>query len=278
MTTPKLLGAAALRRLFEKHGFSPSKSLGQNFVIDPNSIRKVVAVAGLNPRDAVLEIGAGAGSLTLELAATADRVVAVEFDRALLPILAETVGDLGNVSVVHADALAFDLSSVDATKLVANLPYNIATPVILKVLEEAPRIQEMTVMTQREAGERLVAGPGSKVYGSPSVVVAFHAEARIVAEVSRRAFYPVPRVDSVIVRIERKPELPNVEARVFVETVRAAFGQRRKALRNALAKTAGSPARAEQALRAVGIDPGLRAEQVEPELFARLAAEFDRIG
>src|SRR5918992_4735602 len=228
MSKPKLLGGAALRDLFERHDFVPSKSLGQNFVIDPNSIRKVVAAAQLNPQDSILEIGAGAGSLTLELAATVDRVVAVEFDRALLPILAETLTGLTNVFVVHADALDFDLSSVDATKLVANLPYNIATPVILKALEEAPQIQEMTVMTQREAGERLGAGPGSKVYGSPSVVVAFYAEARIVAQVSRRAFHPVPRVDSVIVRIERKPELPAVGPRIFVEIVRAAFGQRRK--------------------------------------------------
>ena len=275
MSKPKLLGGAALRDLFERHDFVPSKSLGQNFVIDPNSIRKVVAAAQLNPQDSILEIGAGAGSLTLELAATVDRVVAVEFDRALLPILAETLTGLTNVGVVHADALDFELSSVDATKLVANLPDNIATPVILKALEEAPQIQEMTVMTQREAGERLVAGPGSKVYGSPSVVVAFYADARIVADVSRRAFHPVPRVDSVIVRIERKPELPDVGPRIFVEIVRAAFGQRRKALRNALAKKAGTATKAEQALRAAGIDPRLRAEQVEPELFASLAREFD---
>jgi 16S rRNA (adenine1518-N6/adenine1519-N6)-dimethyltransferase len=276
MTKSKLLGGVALRELFDKHNFAPSKSLGQNFVIDPNTIRKVVALAELDPQDSVLEIGAGAGSLTLELAAIADRVVAVEFDRALLPMLAETLAELGNVTVVHADAMSFDLSSVEAAKVVANLPYNIATPVVLKILEDAPQIQEMTVMTQREVGQRLVAGPGSKTYGSPSVMVAFHADARIVAEVSRRAFHPVPRVDSVVVRIRRKPDLPDVGAGVFVEVVRAAFGQRRKALRNALADMAGSAAGAEQALRAVGIDPGFRAEQVEPELFAALAREFER--
>jgi 16S rRNA (adenine1518-N6/adenine1519-N6)-dimethyltransferase len=249
MTKSKLLGGVALRELFDKHNFAPSKSLGQNFVIDPNTIRKVVALAELDPQDAVLEIGAGAGSLTLEL---------------------------GNVTVVHADAMSFDLSSVEAAKVVANLPYNIATPVVLKILEDAPQIQEMTVMTQREVGQRLVAGPGSKTYGSPSVMVAFYADARIVAEVSRRAFHPVPRVDSVVVRIRRKLDLPDVGAGIFGEVVRAAFGQRRKALRNALAVMAGSAARAEQALRAVGIDPGFRAEQVEPELFAALAGEFER--
>jgi 16S rRNA (adenine1518-N6/adenine1519-N6)-dimethyltransferase len=192
--------------------------------------------------------------------------------------LADTLSELTNVTVIHADAMSFDLSSVDATKLVANLPYNIATPVVLKVLEEAPQIQEMTVMTQREVGRRLVAAPGSKTYGSPSVVVAFYGDARIVADVSRRAFHPVPRVDSVIVRITRKAELPDVGAELFVEVVRAAFGQRRKALRNALSATAGSATRAEEALHAVGIDPSLRAEQVEPALFAMLAREFERIG
>jgi 16S rRNA (adenine1518-N6/adenine1519-N6)-dimethyltransferase len=146
------------------------------------------------------------------------------------------------------------------------------------VLEDAPQIQELTVMTQREVGQRLVAGPGSKTYGSPSVMVAFYAEARIVAEVSRRAFHPVPRVDSTLVRITRKPKLPEVGAGVLAEVVRAAFGQRRKALRNALAATAGSAPKAEELLRAAGIEPNLRAEQVEPELFAMLAREFERTG
>ncbi|MDQ3958130.1 MAG: 16S rRNA (adenine(1518)-N(6)/adenine(1519)-N(6))-dimethyltransferase RsmA, partial [Actinomycetota bacterium] len=248
---PELLGAARLRRLLDEHDVRPQKSLGQNFVIDPNTIRKVVAVAGVGPEDHVLEIGAGAGSLTLGLAEAARRVTAIEFDRRLHPVLAQSLAGVANVDVVHEDATRLDWRSVEATSLVANLPYNIATPLVLDALAEAPQIHTFTVMTQREAGERLVAGPGSKAYGHVSVVVAFYASGEIAAPVSRRVFYPEPNVDSVLVRLTRRALPPVDPVRLFALT-RAAFAQRRKTLKSTLAPLAGGSGRVEDALRAVG--------------------------
>lgn len=271
MTQPeRWLGAKELRGLLDERSFRPSKTLGQNFVIDPNTIRKILAVAGVQTDDDVLEIGAGAGSLTLGLASRCRSVTAVEFDRALLPVLEEVLAGRDNVRVLQADALELDLATVTANKLVANLPYNIATPVVMRVLESAPQITELVVMTQKEAGERLAAPPGSKTYGVPSVLVWYFAEASVEAPVSRRAFYPVPRVDSVIVRIARRGSSPAVSFEHFAKVVRAAFSQRRKTLRNTIAGPAGSATRAEEALRAAGIDPSVRPERVAPVDFARL--------
>ncbi|MGH2694447.1 MAG: 16S rRNA (adenine(1518)-N(6)/adenine(1519)-N(6))-dimethyltransferase RsmA, partial [Actinomycetota bacterium] len=241
MSEPALLGPRRLRELLDRHGVRPRKELGQNFVIDPNTIRKVVAIAKVSPEDAVLEIGAGAGSLTLELARAARRVMAVEFDRRLLPLLHEALDGLSNVELVHADVLQMDLEVVDATSMVGNLPYNIAVPVVMRVLERAPQIVDLTVMTQREVGERLAAGPGSKTYGRVSVLVQYRARAMIAGKVSKRVFYPAPDVDSVIVRIERRERLPEVDQTMLSSVVTAAFAHRRKTLRNTLASLAGSP-------------------------------------
>lgn len=268
---PQLLGARRLRELLDAHGATPRKALGQNFVIDPNTIRKVVEVAGVRGEDAVLEIGAGAGSLSLGLAATAGRVVAVEFDRALIPVLRAAVGGLDAVEIFEADALTLDYGAIEATKLVANLPYNIATPLVLKVLEEAPSIRTLAVMTQKEAGQRLAAVPGSKAYGAPSVLVAYSATARVAARVSRRAFYPVPNVDSVIVRLDRRAAEPPVPREPFARIVRAAFAQRRKTLRNNLTPVAGSATKAEAWIIKAGLDPGARAETVDLDGFVALA-------
>ena len=266
-----LLGARRLRELLDEHGVRPSKSLGQNFVVDPNTIRKVVAVSGVGPDDRVLEIGAGAGSLTLGLAAAAAHVTAVEFDRALHSVLAETLKGVDNVDVVHADATKLDWSSVDASALVANLPYNIATPLVLDALAGAPSLRTMTVMTQREAGERLAAAPGSKAYGHVSVVVAFYATASVAAPVSRRVFYPEPNVDSVLVRLVRH-ETHRDPGRLFTLT-RAAFSQRRKTLRSSLAGVAGAE-RLADALRAAGVAPTARPEELGLEEWLALEGEL----
>jgi 16S rRNA (adenine1518-N6/adenine1519-N6)-dimethyltransferase len=270
MTGTTLLGARRLRELLDLHGIRPTKSLGQNFVIDPNTIRKVVEVANLGSGDHVLEIGAGAGSLTLGLADAAGRVVALEYDRRLLPVLNETLGSVANVEVVHGDALEVDLAGFGATKVVANLPYNIAASVVLKVLEAAPGVESLTVMTQREVGERLAAAPGSKTYGQPSVLVAYFAAARVAAQISRRVFYPEPNVDSVLVRIDRRAPPEGSDHETFAALVRAGFSQRRKSLRNSLAPLVGSPARAEGLLEAAGIDPGTRAERLPLDRFVAL--------
>lgn len=273
---PELIGPRRLQELFAEHGVRPRKALGQNFVIDPNTIRKVVAVAGVAPDDRVLEIGAGAGSLTLALASAAQRVVALEVDDRLLPLLRQVLSGLPNVEVVHADALRATLTSLDSNKVVANLPYNVATPVVLRILEEAPQIQELTVMTQREVGERLAARPGSKTYGAPTVTTAFFATAEVAASISRRAFWPVPNVDSVLVRVRRREQPSSLRFEDFAQLVRTAFAQRRKSLRNSLAGLSGSPQAAEESLRIAGIDPSVRAEELDPDAFERLTRVFVR--
>ncbi len=270
MTSQTLLGARRLREVLAKHGFTPRKSLGQNFVIDPNTIRKIVEVSGVSAADRALEIGAGAGSLTLALAGVAGSVVAVEMDPRLVPVMAETLGPIGNVEAIWGDALRLPLGGFGATVLVANLPYNVATPVVLRVLDEAPKIRRLTVMTQREAGERLVAAPGSKVYGQVSVKVAFFGDARIVAPVSRQAFFPVPNVDSVLVRIDRTRDASLEDREWLFTVIRAGFSQRRKTLRNALASIA-TVDEAATALAAAGIAPTARAEEIDVDTFIALS-------
>jgi 16S rRNA (adenine1518-N6/adenine1519-N6)-dimethyltransferase len=270
------LGAARVREVLDRHGVTPARALGQNFVIDPNTVRKVVALAGLTGSEHVLEVGAGVGSLTVALAATADRVTAIEVDHRLLPVLAEVLEENSNVTVLRGDALRLDLGATGANRLVANLPYSIATPLVMKVLTEAFGVSALTVMTQREVGERLAAAPGSKTYGQASVLVAYHAVAEVVAAVSRRAFYPIPRVDSVIVRIVRREKVARVDFESLAVVVRAAFSQRRKTLRNALAATTGSVGAATDVLVEAGVAAGLRAEQVDLEGFVAIARALRR--
>ena len=271
MSEPELLGPRRLRELFDRHGVRPRKELGQNFVIDPNTIRKIVGIAKLSPEDSVLEVGAGAGSLTLELSRAARRVTAVEFDRRLIPVLEEALVGLSNVEIVHADVLKMDVEAVDARSMVGNLPYNIAVPVVMRLLELAPRIEDLTVMTQREVGERLAAGPGSKSYGRVSVLVQYRARAMVAGRVSQRVFFPKPDVDSVIVRIERRKRLPEVDPTVLSSVVTAAFSQRRKTLRNTLASVAGSPSAAAELCERAGISPAGRPEEVSLDGFIALA-------
>lgn len=268
--TTELLGARRVRALLAAHGVAPSKGRGQNFVIDPNTIRKMVRVAAPDPDDRVLEVGPGPGSLTIALAAAAAHVVAVEIDSRLVDVLREVLAGIDNVEVVHADALEVDLGRWQSERLVANLPYRIATTVVLKALEEAPTIGALIVMTQREVAERLAAAPGTQAYGAPSALAAYWASARVVGSVSRRAFWPIPNVDSAIVRLDRRVP-PDVPHTLYYDVVHAAFAQRRKTLRNTLAAVAGSTDAATAALEAARIDPSERAENLGRDEFAALA-------
>ncbi len=224
--------------LLERHGIRPSKALGQHFVVDPNTVRRIARLAGVGPGDKVVEVGAGLGSLTLALAETGATVTTVEADRHLLPVLDEVLAGTG-VEVVAGDALALDwpaLLGEGSWSLVANLPYNVATPLVLDLLHGARAITSMLVMVQREAGERLAAAPGSSAYGIPSVRLAYWATAEVVGRVSPHVFLPPPRVESVLVRVVRRaaPAVAADPDRLFT-LVRAGFGQRRKMLRRSLA-------------------------------------------
>lgn len=257
--------------LLERHDIRPSRALGQNFVVDPNTVRRIARLAGVGPGDHVVEVGAGLGSLTLALAETGARVTAVEIDRHLLAALGEVLAAASEVRLVEGDALTLDwaalLEPAETWTLVANLPYNVATPLVLDVLDHVPAIASMLVMVQREVGERLAAGPGGSAYGIPSVRVAYWATAEVVGRVPASVFLPRPRVESVLVRITRRAR-PAVDAdpeRLFA-LVRAGFGQRRKMLRRSLARLVDA-----DAFAAAAIAPTARAEDLGIEDWDRLA-------
>jgi 16S rRNA (adenine1518-N6/adenine1519-N6)-dimethyltransferase len=272
-----LLTAPDVRALADRLGLRPTKSLGQNFVIDPNTVRRIVRAADLRPDDVVVEVGPGLGSLTLGLLAQADRVVAVEVDPVLAAELPATVGRrlperADRLEVLTQDALALtDVPGPAPTAFVANLPYNVAVPVLLRLLERLPSLRTGLVMVQAEVAERLAAPPGSRTYGVPSVKAAWYAEVRRAGAIGRTVFWPAPNVDSGLVSFTRREPPPGDRAAAFA-AVDAAFAQRRKTLRAALAGWAGSSARAEERLRAAGIDPSARGEVLSVDDFARLAA------
>ena len=276
---PSLLGPAEVRDLATRLGARPTKTLGQNFVIDPNTVRRIVRAADVGPADQVLEVGPGLGSLTLALLPEVASVTAVEIDPVLAGELPSTVARhapsyAGRLTVVTADALRLEgLPGPPPTALVANLPYNVAVPVLLHLLERFDSIRRVLVMVQAEVAERLAAAPGSKVYGVPSVKAAWYADVRRAGAVARTVFWPAPNVDSGLVAMTRRepPATAATRQEVFA-AVDAAFAQRRKTLRAALAGWAGSPSAAEEALRAAGIDPRTRGEALSVEDFARLAA------
>ena len=276
---PALLGPAEVREIAGRLGTRPTKTLGQNFVIDPNTVRRIVRTAEVGPDDVVLEVGPGLGSLTLGLLAEASSVVAVEIDPVLAGELEATVATRAatyarGLTVVTADALRLThLDGPPPTALVANLPYNVAVPVLLHLLATFPTVRRVLVMVQAEVADRLAAPPGSRVYGVPSVKAAWHADVRRAGAVGRNVFWPAPNVDSGLVAMTRRepPTTTATRDEVFA-VVDAAFAQRRKTLRAALAGWAGSPAAAEQALRAAGIDPQARGEALDVAAFARLAA------
>ncbi|HET8982040.1 MAG TPA: 16S rRNA (adenine(1518)-N(6)/adenine(1519)-N(6))-dimethyltransferase RsmA [Pedococcus sp.] len=277
--TSGYLGAAQIRELAARLGLRPTKQWGQNFVVDANTVKKIVRLAEVGPKDVVVEVGPGLGSLTLALLPEAGHVTAVEVDPALAAALPETVKSLApayadRLTLVHADALRVrELPGPAPTALVANLPYNVSVPVVLGFLESFPSLERVLVMVQLEVAERLAAKPGSKVYGVPSVKAAWYADVRLAGTVSRSVFWPVPNVDSGLVSLVRRPAPETTASRKDVfACIDAAFAQRRKTLRAALATWAGSAARAEEILRAAGIDPRTRGEQLGVEAFAAIAA------
>ncbi|SEF16963.1 16S rRNA (adenine(1518)-N(6)/adenine(1519)-N(6))-dimethyltransferase RsmA [Jiangella alba] len=276
---PRLLGPADVRRLAAELGLRPTKTLGQNFVIDPNTVRRIVRVAGVGADDVVVEVGPGLGSLTLALLPVVGRVVAVEVDPVLAARLPSTVaeyapGVAARLEVVPADALRVaELPGPAPTALVANLPYNVSVPVLLHLLETFPSLSRVLVMVQKEVADRLAAAPGSRTYGVPSVKAAWYGTVSSAGSVGRTVFWPAPNVDSGLVLLERGQVARDPDARAAVfAVVDAAFAQRRKTLRAALSGWAGSATAAETVLVAAGVDPRARGEQLTVDDFARIAA------
>jgi 16S rRNA (adenine1518-N6/adenine1519-N6)-dimethyltransferase len=271
------------RRLLLAHGLRPKKRLGQNFLVDPTILQKILEGGRLEREDSVLEIGAGVGTVTRAVAERCHRVVAVEVDPGLFRILEQLLGGIPQVRLVHGDALRLDfgvlLGEEASWKVIANLPYSIATPLITRLLEASHRFSLLLLMVQAEVAERLMAAPGEKAYGSLTVLVRYYTDVRRVARVSRAAFYPRPQVDSMLVRLEVLP-VPRVAPRdpaLFFRLVRAAFGHRRKILKNALAQAEWVPMDRqgiERLLGRAGIDPGRRGETLTVEEFQRLADEM----
>ncbi len=273
-----LLGASEIRALAADLDVTPTKKLGQNFVVDANTVRKIVHAADVAASDHVVEVGPGLGSLTLAILETGARVTAVEIDHRLaarLPATAESHGVApGALAVIDADALRITDLPGEPTVLVANLPYNVSVPVLLHFMENFGSISRGVVMVQAEVGERLAAPPGSKTYGAPSVKAAWYGPWRLAGTVSRQVFWPVPNVDSVLVGFRRDPEPRGTDAerlRTFA-IVDAAFQQRRKMLRQALATVlGGSAATASEIMTAAGVDPTARGEQLTIEQFVAIA-------
>lgn len=299
MSVISLLGPAEIRALAQRAGIRPTKTLGQNFVLDAGTVRKIVRQADVEPGERVVEVGPGLGSLTLGLLEAGADVVAVEIDPVLATLLPQTVAahvpgltvedpvedaerrtvtlrdadGRARLTVVTQDALTVrTLPGPEPTALVANLPYNVSVPVLLTFLERVGSLRRALVMVQAEVADRLAAPPGSRTYGVPSAKVAWYASARRTATVGRAVFWPAPNVDSALVRLDRRepPTTTATREQVFA-VVDAAFAQRRKMLRSALAGLAGSSAAAETAVRAAGLDPQVRGEQVDVAGFARIA-------
>ena len=276
------LTPATIPALLARHGLRPSRALGQNFLADPNTARRIARLAQIESGDRVLEIGPGIGSLTVALLEAGAVLTVLELDEHVIPALEETVG-ANAVRIVRGDALAVDFAEVLGARvgdqavgerpwcMVSNLPYNVATPIVMRLLESVPTIASMLVMVQREVGERMAAGPGTKVYGGVSVKIAYYGHARVVGIVPPSVFVPVPKVDSALVRIVRHSEPPVAvpsEAQLFA-LVRAGFGQRRKMLRGALRAELGE--NVERILESANIDGRARAETLTLEQWAALA-------
>lgn len=280
MTSPDshLLSPVDIRAVAEELGVTPTKKLGQNFVHDPNTVRRIVAAADLHPDDVVVEVGPGLGSLTLGLVDTVRRVLAVEIDPRLAARLGQTVGERApsyadRLEVIHQDALRVtheDLPEAP-TALVANLPYNVSVPVLLHLLAEFPSIRRVLVMVQLEVADRLAANPGSKIYGVPSVKASFYGEVSRVGVIGKNVFWPAPNIESGLVGIDVSNPYPRELRSEVFPLIDAAFAQRRKTLRACLAGVFGSGAAAEEALRAAGIDPQLRGEKLDVADYVRLA-------
>jgi 16S rRNA (adenine1518-N6/adenine1519-N6)-dimethyltransferase len=275
MTLTRAMASDLLRR----HGAAPRRSLGQNFVVDPNTVRRIARLAEIGPGTKVIEIGAGLGSLTLALAETGASILAMEVDDGLIPALREVTAGLTNVRILHADVTKMEwmdeLSSADKWVLVANLPYNIATPLVCDVLDGVPQIHRMLVMVQKEVGERFVAVPRTPAYGAVSVKVAYWSEAKIVGLVPPTVFVPKPTVDSALVSFTRraKPAVPvSIDRDWLFTLIRTGFGQRRKMLRRSLAGLV-----TQEGFEKAGIQPEARAEELDVYAWGLLASHTHRV-
>lgn len=277
----RLSSHSATMDLVKRHGFKFTKSLGQNFLIDDNIVDKIVAGAGIGPSDKIIEVGPGIGTLTREMASRAGALMAVEIDKNLIPILADTLGDFENVKIVNEDIIKADIRGLidenlsgGPVKLVANLPYYITTPIIMRLLEEDINVTDIVVMVQKEVAERMNAQPGGKDFGALSVAVQFYCDTEIIAKVPRHLFVPQPNVDSIVialrVRPERKYRVDNED--LFFKVAKAAFGQRRKTLLNSIASMGNlSKDMVKEALEEAGIDPKRRGETLSLDEFANLS-------
>jgi len=273
------LGRRSTKALLNRHGLRPRIALGQHFLVDPNTIRKIVAAASVTPGSLVVEVGAGLGALTVGLASAGASVIAIEQDRSLEPALSEVIGESSEVRVVWGDALTLDYDRLlggRAAQVVSNLPYQIATPLVLRLLGEVDLVSELLVMVQREVGDRLVAAPGSQAYGAVSAKVAYLATSRVEFKVSRAVFLPEPDVESVVVRLTRRPAppVPGVRRRIFA-VIDAGFATRRKTIRNALRGAGIEADVVASALDSAGVDGSERAERLGLEEFAAIARVLD---
>lgn len=277
----RLSSHSATMDLVKRHGFKFTKSLGQNFLIDDNIVDKIVAGAGIGPSDKIIEVGPGIGTLTREMASRAGALMAVEIDKNLIPILADTLGDFENVKIVNEDIIKADIRGLidenldgGPVKLVANLPYYITTPIIMRFLEEDINVTDIVVMVQKEVAERMNAQPGGKDFGALSVAVQFYCDTEIVAKVPRHLFVPQPNVDSIVIALRVRPERKyRVDSEdLFFKVVKAAFGQRRKTLLNSIASMGNlSKDMVKEVLEEAGIDPKRRGETLSLDEFANLS-------
>ncbi|WP_314962298.1 16S rRNA (adenine(1518)-N(6)/adenine(1519)-N(6))-dimethyltransferase RsmA [Peptostreptococcus stomatis] len=277
----RLSSHSATMDLVKKHGFKFTKSLGQNFLIDDNIVDKIVAGAGIGPGDKIIEVGPGIGTLTREMASRAQNLMAVEIDKNLIPILEDTLEDYDNVKIVNEDIIKADIRGLidenlggGPVKLVANLPYYITTPIIMRFLEENINVTDIVVMVQKEVAERMNAQPGGKDFGALSVAVQYYCDTEIVAKVPRHLFVPQPNVDSIVialrVRTERKYKVDDED--LYFKVVKAAFGQRRKTLLNSISSMGNlSKDQVKEALEEAGIDPKRRGETLSLDEFAILS-------
>ena len=267
--------------LIKKHGFKFTKSLGQNFLIDDNIVDKIVAGAGIGPEDKIIEVGPGIGTLTREMASRAETLMAVEIDKNLIPILADTLGDYDNVKIVNEDIIKADIRGLidenlggGPVKLVANLPYYITTPIIMRFLEENINVTDIVVMVQKEVAERMNAQPGGKDFGALSVAVQYYCDTEIVAKVPRHLFVPQPNVDSIVIALRVRPERKYKvdDEDLYFKVVKAAFGQRRKTLLNSISSMGNlAKDQVKEALEEAGIDPKRRGETLSLDEFAILS-------
>ena len=277
----RLSSHSATMDLVKRHGFKFTKSLGQNFLIDDNIVDKIVAGAGIGSSDKIIEVGPGIGTLTREMASRAEALMAVEIDKNLIPILTDTLGDYENVKIVNEDIIKADIRGLidenldgGPIKLVANLPYYITTPIIMRFLEEDINVTDIVVMVQKEVAERMNAQPGGKDFGALSVAVQFYCDTEIVAKVPRHLFVPQPNVDSIVIALRVRPERKyKVDSEdLFFKVVKAAFGQRRKTLLNSIASMGNlSKDMVKEALEEAGIDPKRRGETLSLDEFANLS-------